>query len=232
MLAFPAAMLINYRGQRYMNEWLIHNTLASANTNVTQGDNGDFLALFNEKMVETLINEGPQALGVYVVPGGMTFPYTEPGFFKNIKEDLEVCIKVGLCVKGETIEDLAVQLRIDPAVLRSEVERYNAFCKNGRDEDFFKYPELLHAMEEGPYYAVRGTSESLGSVGGVRVDDELRVLTRKREVIPGLYCAGACAGGIWGNDSYGILEGATCSWAFNSGRMAGENAAEYVLSHK
>lgn len=228
MVMFPAAVVVNYKGHRYANEWLMHNSLAIANYNATQGDSCDYLVLFDDSYVQTLIDKGPQALGVDVVPGGFCGPYINEGFFAKLREELPIAEELGMIVRGDTIEELAVKLEIDPKILRWELDRYNGFCKNGEDLDFFKDASLLHAMEKGPYYALRGTSESYGSVGGVMVDDDLRVMDTNRDPIPGLYCAGACAGGIWGNDSYGILEGNTCSWAFNSGKMAGESVVEYL----
>ncbi len=228
MVSFPAVMLINYKGRRYTNEWIIHNSLGSANVNVAQGNRGDYLALISDDFMEKLIQDGPEAVGVSVVPGGFSSEFTRPGFFRDMRAQMKEALAVGLAVKGDTPEALAQQLGIDPQVLRDEIERYNAFCRAGEDLDFYKDASLLHPMARGPYYAIRGTSESYGSVGGVMVDDDLRVLDTNRDPIPGLYCAGACAGGIWGNDSYGILEGGTCSWAYNSGRMAGDSVMKYL----
>ena len=228
MVSFPAVMLVNYKGHRYTNEWVIHNSLGSANVNATQGAGGDYFALISDSFMQKLIDEGAQAMGVNVVPGGFCSPFTNEGFFRDMRAQMEAAIEVGLAVKGETPEELAGKLGIEPEILRAEVERYNGFCRNGEDQDFYKDPSLLHAMEGGPYYAIRGTSESYGSIGGVMIDEQLRVMDTNLDPIPGLYCAGACAGGVWGNDSYGILEGGTCSWSYNSGKMAGDSVMEYL----
>lgn len=230
MCAMPAAVFLNCRGHRFINEWLVHNSLAIANACVAQGDYGDYYALFNDSMVDTLIEKGSGALGVYVAPGGGAANFVEDGFFANMREELKIAEELGVLFSGDTPEELAEKLGMDPVVLRQEVDRYNNYCKCGVDEDYHKDPSLLHSMEGGKYYALYATANGLGSVGGVRIDDTMRVLTPKREAIPGLYCAGACAGGIWGNDSYGILEGATCSWSFSSGRMAGKSALQYALN--
>ena len=226
MIVFPAAIFLNLRGERYCNEWLMHNSQGIANANVVQGNYGDFYSFFSEDFVRVLEKGTSHDLGVHDVPGGCQIPYTEPGAFANLRKELAYAESIGFVVKGDTLEELAEKLKIDPETLKFEIARYNEFCYNGSDEDFFKKPELLHPFENGPFYAVRSTSESFGSLGGVRVDDQLRVLTDDRKVIPGLYfCGAGGAAGIWGNDSYGCLEGATCGWAFNSGRMAGKTAA-------
>ena len=63
------------------------------------------------------------------------------------------------------------------------------------------------------------------SEGGLRVDEKLRVLGRDGQPIPGLYAAGSAGqGGL-------LLEGHGhhLSWAFTSGRLAGENGARDVV---
>jgi fumarate reductase flavoprotein subunit len=49
-------------------------------------------------------------------------------------------------------------------------------------------------------------------------------------MIPGLYAAGTDACSIYGDTYVFILPGNTMSFALNSGRIAGENAAEYIKS--
>lgn len=228
LIVFPAAIFLNHRGERYCNEWLMHDSQGIANANAAQGNFCDFYAFISEDFVEVLEKGSSHDLGVHDVPGGCQIPYTEPGAFQNIRQQLLAAEKIGFVVRGQTLEELAEKLKIDPKTLRFEIERYNSFCDKGCDEDFFKMPSLLHGFRKGPFYAIRATSESFGSLGGVRNDDKLRVQTDDRQVIEGLYVAGNCASGIWGDDSYGCLEGATCGWAFNSGRMAGKFAAEYI----
>ena len=77
-------------------------------------------------------------------------------------------------------------------------------------------------MREGPFYALGpAISWIVFSEGGLKVDEQLRVLHRDGEPIPGLYAAGSAGqGGV-------LLEGHGhhLSWAFTSGRLAGRNAA-------
>ena len=49
-------------------------------------------------------------------------------------------------------------------------------------------------------------------------------------MIPGLYAGGTDACSIYGDTYVFILPGNTMGFALNSGRIAGENAAEYVKS--
>ena len=68
------------------------------------------------------------------------------------------------------------------------------------------------------------------SPGGIKINYKTKVMTEKYEVIPGLYAAGVDANALYG-DSYPLgLPGNTAGFAINSGRMAAENALEYIKS--
>ena len=59
----------------------------------------------------------------------------------------------------------------------------------------------------------------------------MEVLDQHDEPIPGLYAAGNDTGG-WETDTYAllVLPGSAFGFAVNSGRIAGENAAELLGS--
>jgi fumarate reductase flavoprotein subunit len=55
----------------------------------------------------------------------------------------------------------------------------------------------------------------------------MQVLDKEEKIIPGLYAGGDSAGG-WETDSYCmVLAGHALGFAVNSGRIAGEHAAEF-----
>jgi len=57
----------------------------------------------------------------------------------------------------------------------------------------------------------------------------MEVIDKQDNPIPGLYAAGVDVGG-WESDTYcDRLSGSAFGFAINSGRIAGENAAEFVL---
>ena len=58
----------------------------------------------------------------------------------------------------------------------------------------------------------------------------MEVLDKEDNPIPGLYAAGVAAGG-WQADTYcDVLSGAASGFAYNSGRIAGENAATFLTA--
>jgi fumarate reductase flavoprotein subunit len=67
-------------------------------------------------------------------------------------------------------------------------------------------------------------------MGGIKINHHMEVLDKNDNPIPGLYAGGIDTGG-WESETYNqLLMGTTLSFAYNSGRIAGESATEYVLS--
>ena len=102
--------------------------------------------------------------------------------------------------------------------------------KSGKDTDYDKAAaSLTFAVEEGDLYAFDCRAVYLGTVGGVKVDEHLQVIDGDYNPIPGLYAAGTNAGGYYNGLGYPPYEGLACGFAWTSGRIAGESAAEYVM---
>lgn len=85
-------------------------------------------------------------------------------------------------------------------------------------------------MRTPKYYAMKFLPDVNGRLGGIKANYRLEVLDKEWNQIPGLYGAGTDANTIYGDSYPFILRGNTMGWAINSGRMAGESAAEYVKS--
>ena len=118
MIVFPAAVFLNHRGERYCNEWLMHNSQGIANANAVQGNFGDFYAFFSEDFVDVLEKGSSHDLGVHDVPGGCQIPYTEAGAFADIRKQLKDAEEIGFVVRGNSLEELAETLHVDPKTLR------------------------------------------------------------------------------------------------------------------
>ena len=223
----PCMLVVNRRGQRFMNEYKLNDSGSCGQAIVAQGDNGRFWVLFNQKQLEQLKTEGPRSMGVDWAPGGPGDDFLEPGYFDGLDADMEEAMAVGLIEKADTLEELSEKLSGAGGALIATVARYNTLCRNQYDEDFFKAPSLLKEIDGGPYYLAKCQTKTLCSIGGVRVDEFCRAVKHNGDPIPGLFCGGNDAGGIW-EKAYGVMEGGTCAWAFNSGRMCGEAAIDYL----
>ena len=131
-------------------------------------------------------------------------------------------------VKGNTIEELASNAGIDGKMLQKTLDSYNGYCAEGVDP-FGKRSEYLFEMSEGPYYLVDTEAGILATMGGVKVNSDLEAITDDCQPIKGLYAAGNDAGGLFG-DMYVMVEGFSLGFAYNSGRISGENAVSYIES--
>ena len=100
------------------------------------------------------------------------------------------------------LEDLAKQLNLDPAVLKDNVDRYNAAVEAGKDEEFGR-TSFANKLDEGPYYAIKVAPGVHHTMGGLKINTNTEVLDASGNVIPGLYAAGEVTGGIHGANRLG-----------------------------
>lgn len=109
----------------------------------------------------------------------------------NIEAVLESACEIGMAYKADTLEELAEMTGMDIEILMRNINDYNAACAAGEDTLFYKNPAYLYPYDlEGPFYAVVGCVMSYNSLGGVKVDELMRVADTQDQPIPGLYSAG------------------------------------------
>jgi fumarate reductase flavoprotein subunit len=136
-------------------------------------------------------------------------------------------------LKANSIEEIAAWTGLDKDKLTETINEYNLACDTGRDEVFYKPARYLRPVRKPPFYVSKLTgAHSLGSLGGIKINYKTEVVGKDYEVIPGLYAAGLDANSIYGDTYIFWLPGNTFGFAVNSGRMAGENAADFVKSGK
>jgi len=144
----------------------------------------------------------------------------------------------GFLRMGETIEDLAKAIDVDPATLRATTERFNTLARKGVDEDFGRGRNAYDAwlgdhtnkpnaglgtVEVGPFYAVQIVPGDVGTFGGAVTDSNARVLREDGTAVPGLYATGTTAAAVMGR----TYPGAGCSIgpSFTFGFVAAKHAA-------
>lgn len=125
--------------------------------------------------------------------------------------------------KADSLEALVVAAGIAPR-LATTIDRYNAFARGGRDEEYAKHPDFLQALETPPFYAaeIRPATICLTAYG-LRTDPHAAVLDDGGFPVPGLFAAGECTGGIVGARYMG--SGNSLGNATTMGRIAGRSAA-------
>lgn len=142
--------------------------------------------------------------------------------------------------KGETIEELAESLGIEPDGLRSTIEEYNEHASAGDDPIYnsgqtpysnkkgdqeAEHPNLA-PLDEPPYYGLEINPGVIGTKGGLVTTVEAEVVDYDDDPIPGLYAASNSAAHIMGIGYAG--GGATIGPNIVYGYIAGRNAAEGV----
>ena len=140
---------------------------------------------------------------------------------------LDKLLDTKVVYKGNTIEELAKAMDVDANTLQASVNQYNQAIATGHDDAYAANTNRLVEVKEGPYYAVKYVARNLGTLGGIRINENMQVLDRDFNVIKGLYAAGADAGGMYGK-AYVDFEGGTLGFAYTSGRLAGEQAAKDI----
>lgn len=207
-------LLINQRGERFMNEGFMGNTTFAGNAIDLQPGHYAY-CIMDRAILKDYQENGPDIVDfVHPVQG---FHMIDQDVKKAQENNYEAIIV------ADTIEELADKLRIPLDTLTKTIAEYNQFCAQGVDETFFKDEKFLHPITgAGGYLVGKYYVGAYGTMGGVRINAQCQVLDENNQAIPGLYSAGSDANTIYG-DSYNFtLPGNSMGFAVNSGRMAGQ----------
>ena len=137
----------------------------------------------------------------------------------------------GIVYEFESLQALAEHFGIPVDGLSEQVETYNGYVEQGKDEQFGKIlPGDAKPLTASPWYAMRLWPKVHHTMGGVLIDTDARVKAADGkgssaatgETVPNLYAAGEVAGGIHGGCRLGTVAYADC---LTYGRIAGAVAA-------
>lgn len=143
-------------------------------------------------------------------------------------EDALANDKTETLFKADTVDGLADAVKLDKAALKATVDRYNELCAKGNDDDFGKKPEMMMALDQGPFYIAQLGYSFFFETGGIVTDKQRRVLDGNGDPIGGLYAVGN-DGNMLYRHVYTINIGGTAFGnQVNSGREAAQNAAAYI----
>lgn len=136
-------------------------------------------------------------------------------------------IEDGYIFKCNTLEELAGKLGMNPTLLKNAVDRWNAACAAGVDEEYHMHPTWLKAITKAPFYGMKTGAIIFGTWCGVSVDTDCRVIGSDGMPVPGLYAVGECVGSTIGDCSNGLATGPcgcvghTCATAFIAANAIG-----------
>lgn len=200
------ALLVNVKGKRVVNERASNKEILEV---LLSQENQMLYILLDQKHFDEFC-EG-------VAEGGI--PKTDINRWLANKGS-----STPLLFEGEDLESLAKHAGMELGSLKETVERYNNFVEQGEDADFNRPVKFMKKpVGAGPYYLVEQKPRFATTMGGLVVDEQLRVINKSGEVIKGLLAAGELVGGVMGTDS---PSGANNAWALTSGRLAAESVLQ------
>ena len=214
----PGSIIVNGAGKRFMNEALPY---VEAVHEMQRG----------------------QATGISHVPSWLVFDqrYRNRYLFAGLGPRQPFpgkWLKEGIVRRAPSLQELAAEIGVPGDALHETVTRFNGYATTGVDADFhrgesaydryYSDPTVkpnpsLHAIDQGPFYAVKLVPGDLGTKGGLVTDERARVLRADGSAIPGLYAAGNASSAVMGRTYAG--PGATIGPAMVFGYLAAEDIA-------
>jgi len=224
----PEALWVNKKGERYTDEAiaLYHYEVANA---MSQQPGMISYSLYDGRMMQKMLDEG-RNLGMGLPGEKPAAPVrkislTELAAVLQQKAGNKVWVKVAY-----SWNEIARWIGADPARLKATIDEYNSACDNKHDPIFAKEPRYLVPLRTPPYFAIEGEITYVNTLGGIKINERMEVLDKEGQLIPGLYAAGVDTGG-WESEIYcSRLSGHAYGFAINSGRIAGESAANQILA--
>lgn len=220
--ALPGCIMVNQSGERYLNEAASYHVTgqAMARRHAEHGDASPSWMVFDYRYR-------------HLYPMGPVYPlipdWAQNGMVKTVLK------------KARTVEELAVQMGVDPRALSATVARFNAHAVEGKDPDFRRgeaaYDKLygdprhgpnpcLRAIEVAPFYALPIYPGDIGTNGGLATNAKAQVTRPDGTVIPGLYAIGNTAASAMG-ESYpgaGVTIGPALTFGYIAAReLTGAN---------
>lgn len=188
----PGAIIVNPRGERFVNEANSYHDVV--------------LAMFDRQAEDGLTahlicdSDFIHDYGLGVVP-----PY---------RRSVTAYVRRGYLQTASTLDDLARKIGVDPQGLRRTVDDHNAYARTGKDLAFGKGetafnryngdPHItpnpcLRPLQRAPFYALRVHPATIGASVGLKTNRDGRVLDTSDRPIAGLWAAG--------NDQTNVMAG-------------------------
>ena len=190
---------LDINGRRYMNEC---TNFAYAGMAVLDLPEETAFAVWSQDYAYT--EKEWDALGA-VTDGGN-------GFKMNTPEDM-IAQWDSMYTKADTLEEL-IDILYDgysdeaKKTALESIARYTQYAKNGYDEEFQVNPEVLHPIENGPFYGTKTVGSTFLAVfGGLRTNDKCQVCEEDDTPIEGLYNVGTMIGDFYSNSYNFVLPG-------------------------
>ena len=197
--AFAHGILVNRRGERYINEMRYGATTGHM---MVEDNAGEGFLIMDQKIKREAQKQ--------LLPGRAKWFQSMPAFMNMFF----------FSKKGDTIEAAARAAKLDPEGVRKSVDAYNRIARGEENDPFFKDAEYIDPIETPPFYVLDCSITSKGwplpclTLGGLEVDEKSgQVKSDSGGTVEGLYAAGRTAVGICSNGYLSGLAIADCVYA-------------------
>lgn len=215
-----------------MNLVQVHPTVQQDNPHVyligeaVRGEGAIMVNGEGKRFVNELNTRKICANAITALPEHSAYLIFDQGIRDHVKA-IEFYDKVGLVVHGETIEDLAKQINVDPDNLKQTVTTWNQAVENHDDAEFGRTTGMDRGITKPGFFAIHIAPAIHYTMGGIHITPKTQVLDGNGDIIKGLFAAGEVAGGLHGNNRVG---GNSIAETIVFGRQAGQQVALYARS--
>lgn len=217
-----------------MNLVQVHPTVQQDNPHVyligeaVRGEGAILVNADGQRFVNELNTRKIVSNAITALPEHSAYLIFDQGIRDRAKA-IEFYDKVGLVVHGDTVEDLAEKLNMDPATLKQTVTTWNQAVENHDDAEFHRTTGMDRGITKPGFFAIHIAPAIHYTMGGIHVTPKTQVLNGNGDIIQGLFAAGEVAGGLHGNNRVG---GNSIAETIVFGRQAGQQVTLYARSLK
>ena len=215
-----------------MNLVQVHPTVQQDNPHVyligeaVRGEGAILVNAEGKRFVNELNTRKIVSNAITALPEHSAYLILDQGIRDHVKA-IEFYDKVGLVVHGETIEDLAKKINVDPSNLKQTVATWNQAVENHDDAEFGRTTGMDRGITNPGFFAIHIAPAIHYTMGGIHITPKTQVLDGNGDIIKGLFAAGEVAGGLHGNNRVG---GNSIAETIVFGRQAGQQVALYARS--
>ena len=217
-----------------MNLVQVHPTVQQDNPHVyligeaVRGEGAILVNARGERFINELNTRKIVSNAITALPEHSAYLIFDQGIRDRAKA-IEFYDKVGLVVHGDTIEDLAKNLKMDPATLKATVDTWNQAVESHDDTEFHRTTGMDRGITKPGFFAIHIAPAIHYTMGGIHITPKTQVLDGNGDIIKGLFAAGEVAGGLHGNNRVG---GNSIAETIVFGRQAGQQVTLYARNLK
>ena len=198
---------------------------------ITESVRGDGAILVNQdgkRFTDELLTRDVVSAAELEQPGSYAYIIFDQRLRDGLKA-IEKYVSTGITVQGDTIEELAEKIQVDPATLADTLSKWNQYVADQKDPDFGRDTGMEKDLSQAPFYAIKIAPGIHHTMGGVHIDTSARVIDTNDKPIPGLFAAGEVVGGVHGGNRIG---GNAVADIVVFGKIASDSAVDWCDSSK